>query len=67
MEGASRRGHGIKSVLTHTKSGRRTTYGKVAEVAAKQVPKTSRLRIRSWKIAGKPLKRLDTADKVVGR
>jgi isoquinoline 1-oxidoreductase beta subunit len=58
-----------KSVLTHAKSGRKTTYGKVAEAAAKlEVPKTVPLKDpKDWKIAGKPLKRLDTADKVTGK
>jgi isoquinoline 1-oxidoreductase beta subunit len=58
-----------KSVLTHAKSGRKTTYGKVAEAAAKlEVPKNVALKDpKDWKIAGKPLKRLDTADKVNGK
>ena len=58
-----------KSVLMHTKSGRKTTYGKVAEAAAKlEVPKDVKLKDpKDWKIAGKPLKRLDTADKLTGK
>ena len=50
-------------------SGKKTTYGKVAEAAAKlEVPKDAKLKDpKDWKIAGKPLKRLDTADKVVGK
>src|SRR5882757_11106043 len=54
--------------ITHT-SGKKTTYGKVAEAAAKlEVPKDVKLKDpKDWKIAGKPLKRLDTADKVVGK
>ena len=50
-------------------SGKTTTYGKVAEAAAKlEVPKDVKLKDpKDWKIAGKPLKRLDTADKVVGK
>ena len=54
------------SIITHTASGRKTTYGKVAEAAAKlPVPKKPKLKDpKDWKIAGKPLKRLDTADKV---
>jgi isoquinoline 1-oxidoreductase beta subunit len=57
------------SVITHTPTGRRTTYGKVASAAAKlEVPKDIRLKDpKDWKIAGKPLKRLDTADKLNGR
>ena len=51
------------SVITHTPSGRTTTYGKVAEAAAKLAPpKDVTLKDpKDWKIAGKPLKRLDTA------
>ena len=54
------------SVITHKASGRTTTYGKVAEAAAKiEPPKDDPLKDpKDWTIAGKPLKRLDTADKV---
>ncbi len=57
------------SVITHKASGRTTTYGKVAEAASKlPVPEKPALKNpKDWKIAGKPLKRLDTADKVVGK
>src|ERR1700738_4689052 len=57
------------SVLTHTASGRTTTYGKVAEAAAKlELPKDIKLKDpKDWKIAGKGVKRLDTADKVTGK
>ena len=57
------------SVITHTPSGRTTTYGKVAEAAAKlEPPKEVPLKNpKDWKIAGKPLKRLDTADKLTGK
>ena len=57
------------SVITHKPSGRTTTYGKVAEAAAKlEPPKDIKLKDpKDWKIAGKPLKRLDTADKVNGK
>src|SRR5262250_1005706 len=56
------------SVITHTPSGRTTTYGKVAEAAAKiEPPKDVPLKDpKDWKIAGKPLKRLDTAPKTRG-
>jgi isoquinoline 1-oxidoreductase beta subunit len=56
------------SVITHTPSGRTTTYGKVAEAAAKiEPPKEVALKDpKDWKIAGKPLKRLDTPPKVTG-
>ena len=57
------------SLITHKPSGRTTTYGKVAAAAAKlDPPKDVKLKDpKDWKIAGKPLKRLDTADKVNGR
>ena len=58
-----------KSVITHAPSKRRTSYGKVAEAAAQlPVPKDVPLKDpKTWKIAGKPIKRLDTRDKVNGR
>ena len=56
------------SVITHKASGRTTTFGKVAEAAAKlEAPKDIKLKDpKDWKIAGKPLKRLDTPPKVTG-
>src|SRR5712691_7637445 len=57
------------SVIAHKASGRTTTYGKVAEAAAKLDPPTD-IKLKDpkdWKIAGKPVKRLDTADKVNGK
>ena len=40
----------------------------MADAAAKlEAPRTCRSRTKDWKIAGKPLKRLDTADKVTGK
>jgi isoquinoline 1-oxidoreductase beta subunit len=57
------------SVITHKASGRKTTYGKVAEAAARlDPPKDIKLKDpKDWKIAGKPVKRLDTVDKVTGK
>jgi len=57
------------SVITHKASGRTTTYGKVAAAASKlDPPKDIKLKDpKDWKIAGKPVKRLDTADKVNGK
>jgi isoquinoline 1-oxidoreductase beta subunit len=59
------------SIITHQPSGRTVTYGRVAEAAAKLTapdPKTITLKDpKNWKIAGKPLKRLDTLDKVTGK
>jgi isoquinoline 1-oxidoreductase beta subunit len=57
------------SVITHKPSGRKLTYGKVAEKAARlEQPKDVPLKDpKTWKIAGKPLNRLDTANKVNGK
>jgi len=59
-----------KGVITHAKSGKKTTYGRVAEAASKLTPpdpKSITLKDpRTWKVAGKPINRLDTADKVNG-
>ena len=57
------------SVITHKASGRTTMYCKVAEAAAKlEPPKDVKLKDpKDWKIAGKGLKRLDTADKLTGK
>jgi isoquinoline 1-oxidoreductase beta subunit len=57
------------SVITHKPTGRKTTYGKVAEAAARlDPPKNVQLKDpKNWKIAGKPVKRLDTVDKVTGK
>ena len=55
--------------IAHKASNRTVTYGKVAEAAGKlDVPKDVALKDpKTWTIAGKPLKRLDTADKIVGK
>ena len=57
-------------VITHATSKRQTTYGKVAAAAARLTPpdpKSIKLKDpKTWTIAGKPLKRLDTADKLNG-
>lgn len=57
------------SVITHKGSGRTTTYGKVAAAAAKLTPPTevTLKDPKTWKIAGKPVKRLDTVDKTTGK
>jgi isoquinoline 1-oxidoreductase beta subunit len=56
-------------VITHKASKRSTTFGKVSEAAAKlDVPKDVPLKDpKDWKVIGKPLKRLDTADKLTGK
>ena len=57
-------------VITHKASGRSTSYGKVAAAAAQLTPpdpKSIKLKDpKDWTIAGKPMKRLDTADKLNG-
>ena len=57
------------SVITHGPTKRKLRYGQVAERAAKlPVPQDVKLKDpKDWKLAGKPIKRLDTADKVVGK
>jgi isoquinoline 1-oxidoreductase beta subunit len=56
-------------VITHKATNRTTTYGKVAGAAAKiEPPKDITLKDpKDWKIIGKGVKRLDTADKVTGK
>src|SRR2546428_356858 len=56
------------SVITHKPSGRTTTYGKVAEAAAKLTPpaNVSLKDPKDWKLIGKSVKRLDTMDKLTG-
>ncbi len=58
-------------VITHTPTKRTVTYGKVATAAAKlSVPDLKTMKLKDpkdWKIAGKPLKRLDTVDKLTGK
>src|SRR5579864_220639 len=57
------------SIVTHTPSGRTTTYGKVAEAAAKiEPPADVKLKDpKDWKLIGKGVKRLDTVDKTTGK
>ncbi|MGH8441585.1 MAG: xanthine dehydrogenase family protein molybdopterin-binding subunit, partial [Nevskiaceae bacterium] len=56
------------SVITHKPSGRTTTYGKVAEAAAKLTPpaNVTLKDPKDWKLIGKSVKRLDTLPKVTG-
>src|SRR5690349_8248826 len=58
-----------RGVITHKVWNRRTTYGEVAAAAARlEVPKEVPLKEpKNWKIIGKPMKRLDTVDKLTGR
>jgi isoquinoline 1-oxidoreductase beta subunit len=57
------------SVITHKPTGRTTTYGKVAAAAAEMIPpiEVELKDPKDWKIIGKPVKRLDTADKLTGK
>lgn len=60
-----------KGVITHANSGRSTSFGKVAAAASKlSAPNPANIQLRDakdWKISGKRLARLDTADKVTGK
>jgi isoquinoline 1-oxidoreductase subunit beta len=57
-------------VISHAASKRKTRYGKVAAAAARLTPPDEKSIVlkdpRSWKVAGKPLHRLDTKDKLDG-
>ena len=56
------------SVITHTPTGRKTSYGAIAAVAARLAPPT-RVVLKdpkTWKLCGKPIKHLTTPDKVNG-
>jgi isoquinoline 1-oxidoreductase beta subunit len=59
-----------RGVITHAASQRSLRYGQVAAAAGKLTPpdaKTITLKDpKTWTIAGQPLKRLDTADKLDG-
>jgi isoquinoline 1-oxidoreductase beta subunit len=56
------------SVITGP-DGKRTTFGKVADAASKlPVPEKPKLKDpKDWKVIGKPVKRLDTLDKLTGK
>ncbi|WP_044872504.1 molybdopterin cofactor-binding domain-containing protein [Pseudomonas sp. LFM046] len=57
-----------KGVITHRPSGRTTTYGAVAQ-AANAITPPSNVTLKEpaqWIIAGQPLKRIDTLDKLDG-
>ena len=58
-----------KSVITHKLSGRKVSYGAVANAAGKlQAPADVKLKDpKDWKLAGKRLARLDTVDKTTGK
>jgi len=56
------------SVLRHAGSNRQASYGSMADAAARLTPpeKPALKPVSAWKIAGKPLKRLDTVGKLDG-
>ena len=58
------------SIITHTPTGRKTSYGKVAAAAAKLArPDPASVTLKNpkdWKLAGKRLARLDTVKKTMG-
>lgn len=56
-------------IITHVPSGKTLSYGQVAARAA-QLPPPAEVKLRDpkdWKLAGKPLHRLDIPDKVLGK
>src|SRR5262249_23672399 len=57
------------SVITHKPSGRKLRFGEGADAAAKvEVPKEIPLKDpKDWKVIGKPVKRLDTVEKLTGK
>jgi isoquinoline 1-oxidoreductase subunit beta len=57
------------SVITHQPTGRTLTFGTVAEAASQLTPPPS-VALKppeQWKVIGKPIKRFDTPDKVMGK
>lgn len=58
-----------KGVITHARSGRRTTYGAVAAAAAKLAPPAdvTLKDPKDWKLVGQRIARLDTVEKTNGR
>ncbi len=58
-----------ESVITHTPTGRTTSYGKVAAAAAELFPpeQVELKNPKDWRLIGQPVKRLDTVDKLTGK
>jgi isoquinoline 1-oxidoreductase subunit beta len=58
------------SIITHTPTGRKVSYGKVADAAGKlAAPALDKVVLKDpkdWKLAGKRMARLDTVDKTTG-
>ena len=57
-----------KGVITHAASGRSTTYGAVAGTASRIAPpaEVTLKDPKDWTVAGQPVKRIDTRDKLDG-
>jgi isoquinoline 1-oxidoreductase beta subunit len=58
-----------RSVITHAASGRTVRYGAIAEAAAR-VPPPIQVKLKDakdWTLVGKPARRLDAPDMVLGR
>ena len=58
-----------KGVIAHAASGRTVSYGTIAEAAAR-VPPPTHVKLKDekdWSLVGKPTRRLDVLDKVLGR
>jgi isoquinoline 1-oxidoreductase subunit beta len=57
------------STITHASSGKKTTFGKVADAASKLEPpgNVTLKDPKDWKVAGKGVKRLDTVEKTNGK
>lgn len=57
-----------KGVITHRATGRKLTYGQVATEAGRRKPPTNvpLKNPKDWKVAGQPIKRLDTKAKLDG-
>jgi isoquinoline 1-oxidoreductase subunit beta len=59
-----------QGVITHAASNRRLTYGQVAGAAAKlEAPDLKAIQLKNpkdWTLAGKPMARIDTAEKLNG-
>src|SRR5262245_32319835 len=61
--------HAKRGVITHAASGRTVRYGAIAEAAARvRPPMQVKLKdAKDWTLAGKPTRRLDAPDMVLGR
>lgn len=58
-----------KGIISHKASSNEISYGAVAEAASKLEPPTDIILkdAKNWTVIGKPVKRLDTADKLTGK